>query len=138
MVARSRSMMASESQRPQVIEIMAAPASTQHKKGRIEAIWNMGRGAQNRSFSPKKNRDRFIFCPLRTNMDWCIGQPFGSAVVPDVYIMMQIIALNALKGCLNLVVAHLLALIKKIPPINETLLGFPCRMHWRRRVSSKR
>ena len=37
----------------------------------------------------KKNRDRFMFCPLRTNMDWCIGQPFGSAVVPDVYIMMQ-------------------------------------------------
>ncbi len=77
-----------------VIDNMAAPASIQHIRGKIAAMWNKGNGAQKRSFDSRKYRDRFMLMPFLTNTSWLSGHPFGFAVVPEVYIMIA--------GCLTL------------------------------------
>ena len=77
-----------------VIDSIAAPASMQHIRGKIEDMWNMGNGAQKRSFDSRKYLERFMLMPFLTNTSWLSGHPFGFAVVPEVYIIMA--------GCLTL------------------------------------
>ena len=55
--------------------------------GRIELMWNSGSGSQNTSpeVSSKRSQPTEL---VRTSCSWVMGQPFGSAVVPEVYIIM--------------------------------------------------
>ena len=55
--------------------------------GRIELMWNSGSGSQNTSAEVSSKRSQPTEL-VRTSCSWVMGQPFGSAVVPEVYIIM--------------------------------------------------
>ena len=62
------------------------PALRDAVSGRIELRWNIGSGSHHASSAVSENRS-FSASPVRTIASWLSGQPFGIAVVPDVYIM---------------------------------------------------
>ena len=51
--------------------------------GRIELMWNSGSGSQKTSVEVSSKRSQPTEL-VRTSCSWVIGQPLGSAVVPDV------------------------------------------------------
>ena len=55
----------------------------QPMSGRIELMWNSGSGSQNTSVEVSSKRSQPTEL-VRTSCSWVIGQPLGSAVVPDV------------------------------------------------------
>ena len=50
-------------------------------------MWKSGSGSQKRSASVNSRRSRQAATEVRTSASWLRGQPLGSAVVPEVYIM---------------------------------------------------
>lgn len=70
-----------------VIVTIRAPASSTATSGSTKLMWNIGRGSKNRSSAVRRKRSLPAWSEVRTSASCESGQPLGSAVVPDVYIM---------------------------------------------------